>query len=488
VDTVSQTVNHTQTVHGIDKPRLAAREIDYFVYLCSVKNIGNMIQMRFDIDNQTTNDLELFEKTKGNKSVFSLFNYTKSVGGKKRLETMFANPFTEMNLIKQRIEIIKGFQDNDNDNDFEIDKECLDFIEYYLLQQNIPNHYSILDSYLKTIRYKIKPKNEYYIVQRGIRYLIVLLNEIYDYSINSEQKKTSDFLSNCRLIIRDNIENTSIKVIIGLKKRKKLYPYEFGKLDYLFRKSELNNVKDLLDIIYEIDVYRSIAFAANKHGLTLPTFTNKPNCFYAQRLFHPFLDNPVANDLEFLADRNICFLTGPNMAGKSTFLKAISISIYLAHLGFPVPAKSMETSVFNGLLTTINLSDNINKSYSHFYNEVLRVKYIAERINQVGSIFVVFDELFRGTNVKDAYEASLSVISAFSKLNKSVFAISTHIIEIADKLNDNASLFFKYFEANLVNDAPQYNYKIKDGVTDERIGMYILKKEKVIETIENSIE
>ena len=442
--------------------------------------------MRFDIDKQTTNDLELFEKNKGDKSVFSLFNYTKSIGGKKRLEVMFANPFTEMDLIKQRIEIIKDFQDNKND--FEIDKECLDFIEYYLIQQNIPNHYSILDSYLKTISYKIKPKNEYYIVQRGIRYLIVLLNEIYDYSIDTKQENTSGFIRKCRLLIRDKIENTSLRTILGLKNRRELYPYEFGKLDYLFRKSELNNIKDLLDIIYEIDVYKSIAYATHKHGLTLPTFTSQSNYLKAQGLFHPFLDNPITNDFGFLSNQNICFLTGPNMAGKSTFLKTISISIYLAHLGFPVPAKSLKTSLFNGLLTTINLSDNINKGYSHFYNEVLRVKYVAERINQVSSIFVVFDELFRGTNVKDAYEASLAVISAFSKLNKSVFAISTHIIEVADKLKHNESIFFKYFEANLVDDAPQYNYKIKDGVTDERIGMYILKKEKVIETIQNSME
>jgi DNA mismatch repair ATPase MutS len=174
------------------------------------------------------------------------------------------------------------------------------------------------------------------------------------------------------------------------------------------------------------------------------------------------------------------------MAGKSTFLKSISISIYLSHLGFPVPAKYLETSIFNGLLTTINLSDNLNKGYSHFYNEVLRVKYVAERMNETGNIFVVFDELFRGTNVKDAYEASLSVISAFAKQNRGLFAISTHIIEIADKLNDHDSIFYKYFEANLVNEIPQYNYTIKDGVTNERIGMYILRKERVLEIIESS--
>jgi DNA mismatch repair ATPase MutS len=342
-------------------------------------------------------------------------------------------------------------------------------------------------SYLKELSNKIKPKNEYYIIQRGIRLLIGWLNEIYDYSMLVKQED-SDFIRNYKKTIQDKIENTSIKVIIKLKGRIKLYPHVYGKLDYYFRNLEINNIRYLLSLIYEIDAYSSIAFAANKYGFTFPILTNKSNCFQVQGLFHPFLDSPVTNDFEYSAHKSVCFLTGPNMAGKSTFLKSISISVYLSHLGFPVPAKYMETSIFNGLLTTINLSDNINKGYSHFYNEVLRVKYVAERINEVGNIFVVFDELFRGTNVKDAYEASLSVISAFSRLNRGVFAISTHIIEIADKLYDNNSIFFKYFEANLINETPQYNYKIKDGVTNERIGMYILKKEKVLETIENGIK
>jgi DNA mismatch repair ATPase MutS len=445
----------------------------------------NISLMKFDIDKQTTSDLELFEKVKGEKSVFSLFNNTKSIGGRKRLEFLFSNPITDIDIIEKRIENIKYFILLNND--FDIDKECLDFVEYYLIQQNIPNRFSISRSFLKALNYKIKPRNEYYIIQRGIRFLIDQLNKIYDYSLITRLEDTSEFIRNCKQTIQDKINKTSLHAVLKLKNRRRLKSYEYGKLDYCFRKSELNNIKDLLDIIYEIDVFQSLAFTAKKNRFTLPIFSKKTNYYYVQGLFHPFLDNPVSNDFGFSMDKNMCFLTGPNMAGKSTFLKSISISIYLSHLGFPVPAKYMETSIFNGLLTTINLSDNINKGYSHFYNEVLRIKYVAEHINQIGNIFVVFDELFRGTNVKDAYEASLCVISAFSRLKRGVFAISTHIIEIADKLNNNPSIFFKYLEANLINETPHYNYKIKDGVTDERIGMYILKKEKVIETIEKAI-
>ncbi len=443
--------------------------------------------MKFEIDKQTINDLELFDKVRGEKSVFSFFNFAKSLGGKRKLESMFSKPLTDIKLIEERVQDIKSCRNSNKD--FDIDKENLDFIEHYLTQYQyeVPRKFSMVRSFLNALSYQIRPKNEHYIVQRGVRLLIHWLNEIYDYSAASKQDDLG-YIRNCKLIVFDKIENTSLREVLKLKGRVKLYPQEYGKLDYCFRKLEVGSIKDILEIIYEIDAFKSIAFAAKKYGFTYPTLTNKLNCFEVQGLFHPFLDEPVANDFEFSLNKNVCFLTGANMAGKSTFLKSISISIYLSHLGFPVPAKYLETSVFNGLLTTINLSDNLNKGYSHFYNEVLRVKFVAERINEIGNIFVVFDELFRGTNVKDAYEASLSVISAFSRQNRGVFAISTHIIEIADKLKGHNSIFYKYFEANLVNEIPQYNYKIKDGVTNERIGMYILKKEKVLETIENGIK
>jgi DNA mismatch repair ATPase MutS len=442
--------------------------------------------MKFKIDNQTISDLGLFEKRNGEKSVFQLFNFTKSEGGYKRLEYLFSNPLVDIDLIEKRIEIIKHLQ-KPNVSIFQIDKGSLNFIEYYLIQQNIPNRFSISKSFVNALAYKIKPKNEYYVIKRGIRFLIDFLNNIYDFAINLEQENICEPINNYKLTIIDKIEKSSLKAVLGCRNRYNLFPHEFGKLDYCFRNVEINNVREVLDIVYEFDAFYSIVLASNKYKFTLPVFIKEPNCYNVQGLFHPFLENPVENDFEIIPDKNVLFLTGPNMAGKSTFLKSLSISVYLAHLGLPVPARSLNISKFNGLLTTINLSDNINKGYSHFYNEVLRVKYVAERINEIGNIFVVFDELFRGTNVKDAYDASLSVISAFSNLNNGVFTISTHIVEVGEKLIDNKSVFFKCFEADLINETPHYNYKIMNGVTDERLGMYILKKEKVIETIENTI-
>jgi len=180
------------------------------------------------------------------------------------------------------------------------------------------------------------------------------------------------------------------------------------------------------------------------------------------------------------------FVTGPNMAGKSTFLKSLGLSIYLSHLGFPVPATQMKTTVYNGIISTINLSDNMNRGYSHFYSEVKRIKETALKIKEKGNIFVIFDELFRGTNVKDAYDASLIIIKSFSKITSSTFYISTHITEVASEIETIKNIQFMYFNSELVDNQPIYNYKLLVGVSHERLGMLIVKNENIIEIL-NSI-
>ena len=442
--------------------------------------------MMFAIDKQTINDLELFERSRHEKSVFSLFSHTLTSGGKKQLELFFSNPITDIDLLEQRIQVLRYFQTFKPG--FGNVKESFDFIEYYFLLQNIPGRFSVTDTLLKAFRNQLKPGNEYYIIQRGIRYLVQILVEMYETLRLIDSRDSPFYIRNCREKIMEHLENSPLKVLLKFKDRTKFNPLETGRLDYLFRKSHANEVREIIEIIYEFDAFTSVVKAAEIHGLSFPEYSEEPNVFHAEGLVHPFLENAVPNNFKFEPGKNVCFLSGPNMAGKSTFLKAMGISVYLSHIGFPVPASRLRISVFNGLLTTINLPDNINKGYSHFLNEVVRVRYVAEQINLAGNLFVVFDEIFRGTNVRDACEASLAVISSLSRLRNSVFTVSTHIVEVAEKLTENNSIFFRCFDANLSQGKPCYEFKIKEGVSSERIGMYILEKEKVLETIEKGIK
>src|SRR5690606_32753041 len=152
--------------------------------------------------------------------------------------------------------------------------------------------------------------------------------------------------------------------------------------------------------------------------------------------------------------KNVVFLTGANMAGKSTFMKSFGIAIYLAHMGFPVPATEMTFSVRDGLYTSINVPDNINEGYSHFYAEVLRVKMVAEAVANAKNMVIIFDELFKGTNVKDAYEATVAVTAAFAEHHNCAFIISTHIMEAADELKQYNNFQFVYLPTIMQGNTP----------------------------------
>jgi DNA mismatch repair ATPase MutS len=183
-------------------------------------------------------------------------------------------------------------------------------------------------------------------------------------------------------------------------------------------------------------------------------------------------------------DSNVMFLTGANMAGKSTFMKSFGIALYLAHMGFPVPAKKLEFSVRDGIYSSINIPDNLSMGHSHFYAEVLRVKKIAIAVSESKNLIVIFDELFKGTNVKDAFDATLSVTEAFAENRNCAFMISTHIIEVGEALKKNCSnLQFVYLPTVMRGVVPTYSYKLQPGITSDRHGKMIIDNERIIELI-----
>lgn len=258
------------------------------------------------------------------------------------------------------------------------------------------------------------------------------------------------------------------------------------KADRFFRQLAYDKIKVLLNIAYQVDIYQSVILTGKVLGFTLPVVNETDTTgLVIKGLFHPFISDSKSNDIIFSPGKNVCFITGTNMSGKSSLLKSIGIAIYLFQLGFPVPAKRMKASAFKGLITTINLADDIEQGHSHFYKEVLRVKYVAEKLNESKGIFVIFDELFRGTNVKDA---SLAIIAAFAEVRTSFFVVSTHIVEVAHELLSINSINFQYMETIFEDINPVNTYKLKDGITEERLGMWIVKNEQILEIIKSSLK
>ncbi len=151
----------------------------------------------------------------------------------------------------------------------------------------------------------------------------------------------------------------------------------------------------------------------------------------------------------------------------------------MSHLGMGVPASAMKLTTFSSLFSSLNASDNLSIGYSYFYSEVLRVKKAAEILRQSRRSFMIFDELFKGTNVKDAYDGSLLVIEGLVQWNSSVFILSSHLLELEKEIQKQPNVFFKSFESSIIDGKPRFSFKMVDGVSDERLGLVILKNEKI---------
>jgi DNA mismatch repair ATPase MutS len=245
------------------------------------------------------------------------------------------------------------------------------------------------------------------------------------------------------------------------------------------------SVQELMDIYSRLEAWYSMAVAVKTFDLHFPQFIDQEQPYLeAGGLYHVLLQQPVAYDLVMDPAQNFVFLTGANMAGKSTLIKSVGAAVFLAHIGLGVPAKHMRLTVFDGLLSNINVADNISKGESYFFNEVQRIKNTIYKINNGKKWLVLIDELFKGTNVQDAMKCSLAVIKGLIKIKNSLFILSTHLYEIGDELKTFPNISFKYFETTVTDDQLAFSYQLKEGISNDRIGYVILKREKVVEMLE----
>ena len=246
-----------------------------------------------------------------------------------------------------------------------------------------------------------------------------------------------------------------------------------------------HNMLDLVVLYAQIDAWYGMARAVEKHGLIFPVFVqNDDPIIEVTGLYHLLVQQPVAYDVVLNKKTNFLFLTGANMAGKSTFIKSVGASVFLAHIGMGVPAQQMNLTLFDGLLSNINVVDNITKGESYFYNEVQRIKATITKISDGKKWLILIDELFKGTNIQDAMKCSTTVIEGLLKMKKSLFILSTHLYEIGAELKMYPNIGFKYFETSVINEQLYFSYHLKDGISNDRLGYLILKREGVVSMLE----
>lgn len=148
----------------------------------------------------------------------------------------------------------------------------------------------------------------------------------------------------------------------------------------------------------------------------------------------------MPNDLPLAANERVLFLTGPNLAGKSTLLRAIGIATYCAHLGMAVAARIARIPLHDRLIVSITVRDSLQRGESLDLAEIRRVRAVVEAVERGDAVVAIFDEVFRGTNIKDATQATSLLVDGLAKALHGTFVIASHFADVATTHEDRVGV------------------------------------------------
>ncbi|WP_346316268.1 DNA mismatch repair protein MutS [Chitinophaga sp. YIM B06452] len=439
-----------------------------------------------ELDKTTYLDLSIFNR-EDEYSLFHKLDFTTTSGGREYLRTLFSNPLKDTEAIRNRQQMLQFLLEKEDAWPPMITNGTIVVVENYLNAEIEPISTSegpLL--YVNALITKTIYAPDFGFIKFSFDQLLNLIN---GFRFLTETFQATEAPANLRLLLeraRILINQREFHDITAMHERGTLNFVQILRYDKLIRKRHKKVLWELTELYTRLDAYHSMAMAIRHFKLNFPVFSEegKPHIEIRQ-LYHMILPQPVAYDVAMDPHRHFIFLTGANMAGKTTFIRAVGIAVFLAHLGMGVPAENMRLSFFHGILSNIDVKDNIFKGESYFYNEVQRIKNTIIKISDGKNWLILIDEMFKGTNVEDAKNCSLAVIRGLLNNHRCLYILSTHLYEIAEELRGEDQIIFKYFQSEVIDDNLHFTYELKDGIAKEKIGYLILRKEKVIELLAN---
>lgn len=436
---------------------------------------------RLHIDRKTLEELEILSDNSNSPSIFGMLDRTITRGGKDKLRAIFLEPLGNARTIVSRQDSIRWMSQNPDITKPPFTQALTDKLEvYYFSKAETAVSRNAITRFFESMLYRFKSKGYRQVVTTGTLSTIYFVRSIWAYTNKIRQGEPPEAIQNLIKTITRNITESPLQEALSIKNPEKLSFNELVLWDQRFRGENRIQTVELIDIAYQFDALYALASATLEHSLSFPTIVDSETPHLSiDNVYHLFIKRAIPNTLRFEPGKQFLFLTGPNMAGKTTFLKSCGIAIYLAQIGMAVPASGMTLSPFRAMLSSINTSDNLSIGYSYFYSEVIRVKKAAETLRKHRKVFVMLDELFKGTNIKDAFEGSLMVINGFLQWDSATFILSSHLTELSRKIDKHPKVFFRYFESSVQQGKPIFPYKLSTGVSEQRLGVVILQNENI---------
>lgn len=422
-------------------------------------------------DVQTQRDLELFEARDAGPSVFAAIDRTRTRAGRRHLRNILRHPLTDAEAIRDRQAAIRYF--SAFDHQFSVPREQIEAVETYL-DSNFATltrggvFGNLLESSWIALRYRDLLKH----ARDGILDVRRLLAAVHRLIEPLKGDHTPPSVKR----LRSNVESLVGRINTGRLQRAES-ALAVLVVDRELRTQLLEDLRRLLAMLAEIDALAAAAILLQEEYSLSEVVEQSGPVFEGVDIWHPFLPEGVQNPVSLRGGQTLVFLTGPNMAGKTTYLKAVGICIYLAQCGLPVPAKRFAFAPVDHFVTGLSPEDNLREGISYFLAEIRRVKDVLQAVAAGRRTIAIFDEVFRGTNVADALEASKTVLVGCSKAKRSAFIFSSHLVELAEELKHLSSVEFRYFDGELEGHELHFDYRLRSGVSRKRFGMELLRRE-----------
>lgn len=362
------------------------------------------------------------------------------------------------------------------------DYSHLTFLGYWLMLG-----LGITGKYLKKINVLASNSDK---VKETFRQYALLLNKIENESFSSEmllakqqqiqshQEKASAIFSQFskHLDALDN-RNNMIGAIFGnglfLTDLKNSYKIEKWIHQYH------QTVAHWFEAVTFFDAYNSLGnFAFNHPSYVYPEIVDNRSCIKAEALGHPLLpaQKRIDSDVE-INQEQFFIVTGANMAGKSTFLRTVSLHIVMANMGLPVCAKSSQYHPVK-LITSMRTSDSLTDDSSYFFSELTRLKFIVDAIKEQ-PYFIILDEILKGTNSTDKAIGSKKFVEKLVA-SDATGIIATHDLSLCEIEKDLEPVKNYYFDAQIINEELFFDYKLKKGICQNMNASFLLKKMEIV--------
>ena len=232
------------------------------------------------------------------------------------------------------------------------------------------------------------------------------------------------------------------------------------------------------DVMAEFDAISSLGcYYFNNPAYQFPKIFNEGFIIKASELGHPLIhqNTRINNNIEISGQQKFIIITGANMAGKSTFLRTLGVNMILASTGAPVCAKSFEWTPIE-IYTSIRTRDSLFKNESYFFAELKRLKTLIDQLEAGNNIFIILDEILKGTNSKDKQTGSRHLIEQLIRLKASGI-IATHDLALGDLIKTYPeNIINMRFEVEFENDELVFDYKLKEGISQNMNATFLMKK------------